>query len=79
MSARRLLKCETYTPEMAKRVELAAAGVLDMDVDLTVTFEHGQWWVTCGPCGAQWSVHDSDVGFGFEQVSSGDGYHPEHE
>jgi len=44
---------------------------------LQTDFEHGQWWVTCVNCGAQWSVVDC-VGeikgeyFDFEQVSDGD-------
>lgn len=42
-------------------------------------FEHGHWWIVCGRCGAQWSVVDAVGpgainGFGFEQVSDGDGY-----
>jgi hypothetical protein len=33
-------------------------------------FEHGQWWVTCPACGAQWSVVDSVPGpFSFEEVT----------
>lgn len=41
-------------------------------------FEHGHWWINCGSCGAQWSVvdatgGDSVGGYGFEEVSTGDG------
>lgn len=36
-------------------------------------FEHGQWWVTCLACGAQYSVCDAAPGdFCFEQISIGD-------
>lgn len=41
-------------------------------------FEHGQWWVTCGPCGASWSVVDQEglcaFPVGFERIDDGDGY-----
>lgn len=39
-------------------------------------FEHGQWWVTFYPSGRQWSVVETNEGFGFEQVSEGDGELP---
>lgn len=39
--------------------------------DLDWNFEHGQLWISC-PCGALWSVNDSNYGFCFEQVSEGD-------
>jgi hypothetical protein len=29
-------------------------------------FEHGQWWVSCGTCGASWSVVDTNKGFYFK-------------
>ena len=35
-------------------------------------FEHGQWWVTCLACGAQWGACDSSDGFDFEQVTEGE-------
>jgi hypothetical protein len=48
--------------------------------DITTDFEHGQWWITCLSCGAQWSVHDlNQHDFDFEQVSQGDGYCEENE
>lgn len=34
--------------------------------------EHGQDWVSCLACGATWSVHDSNKGHVFEEVSHGD-------
>ncbi len=39
---------------------------------LQTDFEHGQWWITDRLSGAQWSVHDTQNGFGFEQVSQGE-------
>lgn len=73
------LKTETNTAAMERRVVSAAQdhpetwthGLWD------ASFEHGQWWVTCGSCGAQWSVCDatggqSVDGFDFERVSEGD-------
>lgn len=75
------LKTETNTLAMERRVmkaatlsyQLSSAGHRKLSVD----FEHGQWWVTCVECGAQWSVVDasgplSDDGFDFERVSEGD-------
>lgn len=36
-----------------------------------IDYEHGQWWVTDITSGAQWSVHDTDKGLDFDQVSEG--------
>jgi hypothetical protein len=60
---------------------------LSIHLRLEVDFEHGQNFVTCLDCGAQWSVHDvgdqdydPDSGeeyqgtFDFEEVSQGDEY-----
>ncbi len=41
---------------------------------LQVNDEHGQTWVTCLDCGAQWSVHESNIGLVFEEVSVGDNW-----
>jgi hypothetical protein len=85
---RESLKCETNTPEMGSRVRVAAKAhdALEShgftaadDAAFQVDFEHGQWWVTCLPCGAQWSVNDAEGsgtvdGFDFEEVSAGDGF-----
>lgn len=43
-------------------------------VNVQFDFEHGQWHVTCLPCGRQWSVNDTESGFSFEEISHGDGY-----
>lgn len=40
--------------------------------DMQADFEHGQWWLTHKPTGAQWSVNDEADGFCFERVSDGD-------
>lgn len=48
------------------------------DVDYHV-YEHGQRWAVCCPCGAQWSVHPSNLGETYEQVTEGDGYCVENE
>lgn len=41
--------------------------------DPSPVFEHGRWWVSCSPCGAQWAVNDADPGpFSFAQVTQGD-------
>jgi hypothetical protein len=34
-------------------------------------FEHGQWWLTCGACGAIWSVVDTNNGMDLEEVEPG--------
>jgi hypothetical protein len=43
----------------------------------SVYYEHGQHWITCEWCGAQWAVHDATGpgtvdGFDFERVTEGD-------
>jgi len=35
---------------------------------LTAGFEHGGWFVTCVESGRQWSVHDVNDEFGFEEL-----------
>lgn len=75
------LKTETNTPEMEKRV-LEAFLVTDEGVEhdedeVQADFEHGQWWITVKPTGAQWSVVDAEGpgsvdGFGFERVTEGE-------
>jgi len=54
----------------------------DSDDGLVADFEHGQWFVTHTPTGAQWSANDLGAGFDnrtasftglcFERVSQGD-------
>ena len=44
---------------------------------LEVHFEHGQWWLSCKPCGAVWSPVEwenekGEEGWDFEEVSRGD-------
>jgi hypothetical protein len=75
-----MLKTETNTPEMESRIlnafnEWRPGGCHPV---ASADFEHGQWWVTCGECGAQFSVVDADGGaavdgFDFEQVTEGVG------
>lgn len=36
--------------------------------------EHGQEWLSCKDCGAQWSIGESNEGRDYERVSDGDGY-----
>lgn len=41
-------------------------------------YEHGQWFITCLSCGAQWSVNDAEGRDGdyyqFDEISAGDEY-----
>jgi hypothetical protein len=71
-AGRRLLKCETDTPSVERQVLAAAGQALGSRRSLQADFEHGQWWITNVRTGAQWSVHDTTGGFGFEQVTQGD-------
>jgi hypothetical protein len=72
------LKTETNTVAIERRVMAVAATKLNQTHHhLSVDFEHGQWWVSCVDCGAQWSVVDAEGGtsldgFDLEQVSDGD-------
>lgn len=70
------LLTETNTPHATRMVMKAAIRDLQFKLDhnkLDVAFEHGQHWVTCKNCGAQWSAADSTPGdFVFEEVSHGD-------
>lgn len=74
-----MLKTETNTAKIERAI-LAAARVhseTETHGFFTAAFEHGQWWLTCGSCGAQWSVVDAEGGdsvdgFGFEEVTHGD-------
>lgn len=70
------------TPKMEKRILDAADASSEVgslhSTSLTADFEHGRWFVTCLPCGAQWSVVDavggrSVDGFDFERITEGDG------
>ncbi len=78
----RKLKTETDTPAMQARAlaAFAKSGPGDEGHEkAAAVFEHGQTWINCPACGAQWSVVDavggvSVDGFGFERVSEGDDY-----
>ena len=77
------LRTETNTPEVEAEVEAAFdASDLGEVHEGVPFFEHGQWWINCGPCGAQWSANDlaggDETDFAFERVSEGDGYCEEH-
>ena len=76
------LKTEQNTQAMDRKVMAAAkeairAGKLNAKPrGVASFFEHGQWWIEDRQTGAQWSVVDSEPGYGagfdFEQVSRGD-------
>jgi len=68
-----MLKTETNTPQIARRVLRAARKSL-RERKLQADFEHGQWWITSLKTGAQWSVVDSEGGptvdgFDFELIT----------
>jgi hypothetical protein len=76
-----MLKTETCTPAMERRVLRAFLDFMDFDPanarQCSVDFEHGQWWATYKPTGAVWSVVDVEGpsaidGFGFEQLTQGE-------
>lgn len=72
----RTFKTQTNTRAMEKRVLKAAHAILRRR-NLSADFEHGQWWITHVPSGAQWSVVDAEGwnsvdGFDVEQVSFGE-------
>lgn len=64
------LRTEDDSPQVGADVENLIAG-LDHDA-ATPVFEHGQWWVTCGACGAIWSVVDTNNGLELEEMEPGD-------
>lgn len=72
------LRSTINDPEIEEGILIDAADHLDLDrEDLQADFEHGQWWITHRPSGAQWSVVDCESidgaeYFGFEQVSRGE-------
>lgn len=67
------LRTEQNTPKTSAEI-LECADVLNPPHQaLTIAYEHGQHWITCNDCGAQWSAIDSIPGpFTFEQVTDGD-------
>lgn len=73
------LKTERDTPDMSERVIYAFASLYSDHAEAEAVYEHGQWWVHCPGCGAQWGAHDASGppstvadGFTFEEVSQGD-------
>ena len=76
-----MLKTEHDSPDMAERIAVAwdvSPVAVGHEEEPQVDYEHGQHWITCRPCGAQWSVVDAEGGpaidgFDFEEVSDGDG------
>lgn len=72
-----MLECERNDPEVCVAILGAAAAFLDLpEWELQADYEHGQWWVTHLPTGAQWSACDAETrdvvcGFIFEQVTIG--------
>lgn len=55
----------------AKRIVKAFRAAYRHDNPRVVS-EHGQLWVTCSACGAQYSVANTSSGIDFEEVSYGD-------
>jgi hypothetical protein len=79
-SAKETLLTEQNTPEMEARVAQLAQTHPETEIheNCNPYFEHGQWWIVCGPCGATWSVvdvghHLGDEGdLDLEQIDHGD-------
>lgn len=67
-----MLKCETNSPEIEKEICEQFQEEMGQHKRVQADFEHGQWFVTCVDCGAQWSVNDSSDGFDFEEITEGD-------
>lgn len=75
-----MLKTEYNHPDMTRRIR-AAFMVSPHAADhehIECNYEHGQHWIACLPCGALWSVVDSEGGptidgFDFEEIEDGDG------
>jgi len=73
-----MLKCEnlkTNPQDIINEFKDSAEGQQHENT-FSADFEHGQWFVTCLSCGAQWSVNDAEGRDGeyyqFDEVSSGD-------
>jgi len=71
-----MLKTETNTRTMERRVLRAGRERFGRRSVRAADFEHGQWWVTLRDY-SQWSVVDAEGGpaiggFDFEQVTRGD-------
>jgi len=75
-----MLKCEnpkTNYQDIIEDFKVSDEG-LQHESNIAADFEHGQWFITCLSCGAQWSVNDAEGKDGeyyqFDQVSNGDEY-----
>lgn len=71
------LLCEANTPKVERIIrgafEDSDEAKAHEDKPFETDFEHGQWFVTCRACGAQWSVNDAEPGpFDFEEITAGD-------
>jgi hypothetical protein len=72
------LKSEQNTPGMEAEVATLAQTHPETEIheNCNPYFEHDQWWVVCGPCGAIWSVVDvgnlAESGLDLEAVEMGD-------
>lgn len=74
------LKSGQNTPEVEAEVaQLAQTHPLtEVHENCNPAYEHGQWWIICGPCGASWAVEDATGGQSYngldlEEVDAGDG------
>lgn len=73
-----MLKSEQNTERVMREIKKHAKVKLGaIHSSRNCFFEHGQWWVECLLCGAQWSVADcQDMDgndyFDFEEVTRGD-------
>ena len=72
-----MLKSEQNTPQVEQEVEqlIATHPETEIHEGCTPVFEHNQWFVSCGPCGAIWSVVDVEGGqndLDLEGLESGD-------
>ena len=67
----------TNTPTAARRIWRAFEARVGGHNNPQVVFEHGQWWVTCPPCGAMWATVDirndlDELDVDFEELETGD-------
>lgn len=73
-----MLKCEDRSVETRDAIiEAARQAYIQPPHRCEFIFEHGQWYVSCLDCGAQWAVNDAEGpgsynGFDFEQVTPPD-------
>lgn len=74
-----MLRCEnvaTNKTDITNEFNDSEDGQLHMRT--AADFDHGQWFVTCLDCGAQWSVNDAEGRdgeyFQFDMITNGDDY-----